>query len=299
MENVNNSGHILNEDHSPSFFQNSCTGNRSEEEKTIGEIPENFDRDNKYINARPSKVQGEIGWVKTLKCFPMLTNEILDNHLITGSSSICIASNGPKAFRNKKQGYHLWKEGYVRNIFMKPNVTAKRKLFLAKSKVHASMKNNQYTVYVHLDQINGEVMEAKCNCKAGQGGCCKHVAALLYTLLDFANLDLKQIPADMTCTQVAQKWHVPSSANMTLTKAVKFCYLRKQKMARSGKGLLSVESRIFVLHHHLHFKSEKKKSRVLQRTLENLTKQNSFVEQLNQTIACHLCILKHHVQGKL
>ena len=79
-----------------------------------------------------------------------------------------------------------------------------------------------YTVYVLLDQINGEVMEAKCNCKAGQGCCCKHFAALLYTLLDFANMDLKQIPADMTCAQVAQKWHVPSSANMTMTKVVKF-----------------------------------------------------------------------------
>ena len=149
MENVNNSGHTWNEDHSPSFFQNSCTGNRSEEEKTVGEIPENVDRVNEYINARPSKVQGEIGWVKRLKCFPMLTNEILDNHRIKGSSSICIASTGPKAFRNKKQGYRLWKEGYVRNIFVKPNVTAKRKLFLVKSKVHASMKNIQYTVYVH------------------------------------------------------------------------------------------------------------------------------------------------------
>ena len=46
MKNVNNSGHILNEDHRPSFFQYSCTGNTSEEEKTVGEIPENVDRVN-------------------------------------------------------------------------------------------------------------------------------------------------------------------------------------------------------------------------------------------------------------
>ena len=90
MENVNNSGHILNKDHSPSFFQNSCMGNVSEEEKTVGEIPESVDRDraNEYVNARPLKVEGEIGWVKTLKCFPMLKNEIFDNHLIKGSSTV-------------------------------------------------------------------------------------------------------------------------------------------------------------------------------------------------------------------
>ena len=35
---------ILNEDHRPSFFQNSCTGNTFEEEITVGEIPENVDR---------------------------------------------------------------------------------------------------------------------------------------------------------------------------------------------------------------------------------------------------------------
>ena len=111
MENVNNSGHILNEDHRPSFFQHSCTGNTSEEEKTVGEIPENVDRVNEYVNVRPSKVQGEIGWVKTfLKCFPMVTNAILDNHLIKESSTVRIVSTGPKAFRNKKQEYRLWKE---------------------------------------------------------------------------------------------------------------------------------------------------------------------------------------------
>ncbi len=79
---------------------------------------------------------------------------------------------------------------------------------LVKAEVHASMKNVQYTAYVHFVQLSGEVMEAKCNCKAGQGGCCKHVAALLFTLLDYSNMGAKEIPSDLTCTQVAQNWHV-------------------------------------------------------------------------------------------
>ena len=222
MENVNKSAHILKEIHSPSFFQNSSTGNNCEEEGRVGERAEKIDGVDR-VDARPSPHHHDpTGWLKTLKYLPNLTNEILDNQLIKGLSTVPIVSIGPKAFRNKKQGYRLWEEGYVRNIFVKPNVAAKCKLFLVKAKVHASMKNIQYTVYVHLDQISGEVKEAKCNCKAGQGGCCKHAAALLYTLLDFTNMDLKEIPADMTCTQVAQKWHVPSTANMTLPKAVKF-----------------------------------------------------------------------------
>ena len=122
MENFNNSGHILKGDHSPSFFQNSCTGNASEEENTVGEIPENVNRVNDDVNARPSKVQGESDWVRTSKCFPMFTNEILDNHLVRGSGTVPIVSTERKAFRNKKLGHRLWKEGYVRKIFVKPNV---------------------------------------------------------------------------------------------------------------------------------------------------------------------------------
>ena len=79
-----------------------------------------------------------------------------------------------------------------------------------------------YPVYVHLNQVDGEVENAKCSCKAGQGGCCKHVAALLHTILDFVNLNLKYVPTELTCTQVPQRWSVPSGSSKTLEKAVKF-----------------------------------------------------------------------------
>ena len=99
----------------------------------------------------------------------------------------------PNAFRKKKQGYKLWKEGYVRGVLWRPNVKGERLLFLVKAKVHASMKSTQYTVHVHLDQESGDAEYAKCNCKVGQGGCCKHVGALLYTLLDYVNMGVTEI----------------------------------------------------------------------------------------------------------
>ena len=121
-------------------------------------------------------------------------------------------------------------------------------------------------------------MEAKCNCKAGQGGCCKHVAALLYALVDFANMDLRQIPADMTCTQVAQKWHVPSSANMTLIKAVKFSDLLFEKAEGGKKRKRSTfhgEGHFYVTPPlPLHFKEEEIK--VLANNLTKSSKANLF-----------------------
>ena len=127
----------------------------------------------------------------------------------------------PNAYRNVKKAYGLWR-GYVNRILIKPNVQTTTTLCLAKARVSASMKNIQYDVYVHLCQQTGEVQYAQCSCMAGQSGCCKHVAALLYSLMDCVNLGLQNVPKELTCTQVAQKWSVPSNSNKTLKTAVKF-----------------------------------------------------------------------------
>ena len=70
-------------------------------------------------------------------------------------------------------------------------------------------EEKNYVAFVHLKQDTGEVALANSNCKAGKGGCCKHVVALLFQLLKYIQLDLKVIPDDLTCTQVLQQWHVP------------------------------------------------------------------------------------------
>ena len=89
------------------------------------------------------------------------------------------------------------------------------------------MKRQNSLVYCQLDQLSSEVAFSKCNCKSGQGGGCKHVAALLYLLLDYKNLELKEVTDDMTCTQVLQQWSIPS--NSGTTKAVKFEELTFEK----------------------------------------------------------------------
>ena len=161
-----------------------------------------------------------IGWTKSLKEFPPFTYEKLEHKLVKNSRTMP-DNVAPKAYRNMKKGYGLWREGYVNRIFIKPNVYTTTTLCLAKARVSASMKSIQYNVYVHLCQQTGEVQYNKCSCVAGQGGCCKHVAALLYSLMDFVNLGLQNVPEELTCTQVAQKWSVPSNSNKTLKTAVK------------------------------------------------------------------------------
>ena len=94
---------------------------------------------------------------------------------------------------------------------VKPNVKKGNETvhFLVRCHVNAEMKKKQYLVSVHLHQHSGDIAYAKCYCPAGAGGCCKHVAASLYQLLDYIELGLSDIPDDKTCTQELQKWHVP------------------------------------------------------------------------------------------
>ena len=154
-----------------------------------------------------------------------------------------------RSYRNKSHGYRQWKEGYVKTTVIKSNVIAKKVLFIVNVKADASMTNISYIVYVHFDQNHGDILEAICTCKAGQGCVCKHVVALLYMMLDYLRLSLKEIPPDMTCIQVVQKWHVPSTVNLTLTKALRFddITFEKAEIGKKRKRLLLVESIYSVL----------------------------------------------------
>ena len=83
------------------------------------------------------------------------------------------------------------------------------------------MKSIQDLVYAHLNQESRDVEYANC--------CC-----------NFVNLNLHQIPHELTCTQVAQMWSVPSDSSKTLKKAVKFQELsfEKAEFNKKSKRLL-------------------------------------------------------------
>ena len=55
----------------------------------------------------------------------------------------------------------------------------------------------------------GTVYSAKCECKAGLGQACSHVAALHFKLEDLEYQGLAVILQDVTCTGTLQLWHIP------------------------------------------------------------------------------------------
>ena len=119
---------------------------------------------------------------------PPFGEKQIDNRLIHNSKTMPDLK-APLAYRHKNKAKNSGRKGF-----------GVKRLFLVKANVSASMKRQNYLVYCHLDQLSGEVAFSKCNCKSGQDGGCKHVAALLYLLLDYKNLGLKEVTDDVTCT---------------------------------------------------------------------------------------------------
>ena len=148
-------------------------------------------------------------WTTELRHLPTISHKQIHKYFVSYKDEDRLERGATK---HKIAGYQLFKEGYVKGMKVKPNVDANIQIFIVKCFDVASMKKFRYQTYIHLCQKSGAVCYAKCNCKAGAGGCCKHVAAVLYQLVEYTQLCLSSIPTDKTCTDVLQIWHVPGEA---------------------------------------------------------------------------------------
>ena len=115
---------------------------------------------------------------------------------------------GRGAFKCKREGYALFKASHVQDV--KYNCSSHIEFCFFETKVKASMiRNKTYRTKVRLKKNTAKVDGAYCNCKAGANGYCKHVGAVLYTILDFVESGFQEIPPNKTCTEKPQEWHKP------------------------------------------------------------------------------------------
>ena len=141
---------------------------------------------------------------------PNFTHTHIEKHLVLEKEKLP-DKKPADAIKHKKGGYRLFKAGYVTKIWVKGNIKKGEDFpyFLVHCQVNAEMKRQDDEVYVHLNQVTGDIVYAKCQCPAGASGRCKHVVAVLFQLLDFCELELSQVPDEKTCTEELQQWHVP------------------------------------------------------------------------------------------
>ena len=100
--------------------------------------------------------------------------------------------------KHKEEGYNLFPDDHVRMVVFPPGFATDSNC-LFRGIVKSSFKTTgSYSSVVALSKISGYVLSAQCNCKAGAGGCCRHVDALLYNILNYVELELAIIPEDKT-----------------------------------------------------------------------------------------------------
>lgn len=155
------------------------------------------------------------GWTNNLDGLPQFSYDHLFAHLVSNSKTVAAnqktsamkTHNTTGAMKHKEAGYRLFQDDHVKTVQFHPGNN--EDLFFFSSLVQAS-----FTAIVHysttacLYSANGSVCGAHCKCKAGGGGCCKHVAALLYCVLDYSERQLQVIPDHKTCTDKPQQWNV-------------------------------------------------------------------------------------------
>ena len=156
------------------------------------------------------------GWTSNLCQLPPFNYSCLYAHIVMGSPTIPKNQNFAAdisyragAMKHKEAEYRLFRDNHVMMVQFIPSLD---NYCLFHAYVKPSFKcTGKYSTVVSLEKHSGHVVGGKCNCKAGAGGCCKHVAALLYNILDYTELGLDEIPQDKTCTEEPQQWHKPKT----------------------------------------------------------------------------------------
>ena len=75
-----------------------------------------------------------------------------------------------------------------------------------------------YPIHILLDKFTGTILGARCKCKAGYGGYCKHVAAVLFQIMDSQRKGLIFTPTVSAKTSTLQTWHQPKVKGQCLVK---------------------------------------------------------------------------------
>ena len=146
----------------------------------------------------------KVGWSLSLANLPEFQHCFIFSYLSGASKE---GQKGRGAFKCKREGYALLKLAMskissiisaviVNIVFLKPPW---KPLW------------QQIRTKVRLIKNTAKIDGAYCNCKAGANGYCKHVGAVLFTILDFVRIGFERIPPNKPCVEKPQEWHKPQT----------------------------------------------------------------------------------------
>ena len=119
------------------------------------DVSPQYDQD-KHTVILPAK-----GWTRDLSNLPDISHKLIETYFCADNTA---------AYKHKREGYQLFKDGYVKQVRVMPGVQGDVKtLYAIKCTVTASMRAQKYEVKAHLCQETGVVLFGDCNCKSSAG----------------------------------------------------------------------------------------------------------------------------------
>ena len=119
------------------------------------------------------------------------------------------------AVKHRDKGWNFHKSGKVRYAEFKMDIDDST--LLIRGDVDASFDRGvvtgkvkkKYPVHIVCNKHCGIIQGARCVCKAGLGGFCKHVAAILFHVMDHQRRGAHVISKTAAGTSTLQTWHQP------------------------------------------------------------------------------------------
>jgi len=159
------------------------------------------------------------GWTSSLKKLPEVRFPSIYQHFMEKSLVVYARcsldqqtdnesdSDIFSSFKGIDKGYNFFKSGHVQKIELAEH---KDYVFVRCDVLPSMKKTAAYKTKVCL-LPTGMVNVARCSCTAGLGGCCNHVAALLYALEEFVRFGLREEVDETSPTSRLCRWNRPRS----------------------------------------------------------------------------------------
>ena len=118
------------------------------------------------------------------------------------------------AEKHKNAGWNFYRSQKVKKVEL--NFVPSMNVMLVRGKVEKSFdrgvitgkSKTTYDSYVITEKHSGTILGGRCECKAGNGYC-KHIAAMLFMLLDYQRCGKEFLPDEKSKTEQRQQWHQP------------------------------------------------------------------------------------------
>ena len=180
-------------------------------------------------------------WTKSLKSLQQFHFVNLFLYLVE-SRDKTFDQQSMRAFKSLK-AFKFYADGYVQNMWLH-KVPDSDLLVMRAFCFHSLTADPALKVFIILSGSSGDVYSAHCNCVAGLGASCNHIAAALFALEDAVKRGRSELPIQPSRTSLPMQWNQPPKKVIQATplQDIQFVKAAYGKVSQDSQHKLSVHA---------------------------------------------------------